>query len=739
MNGSTSARSPPNAATVSGAAAAIGSDVDERGPLDGRDRHGVEAGTRQRGRELVRDELGAGERDLEHREGLRAELLEAPVAVATGAEVDLRDRLGAGMLGCVEEQAQVDAVALDERELLEQAATACVLAAQRLDDAGEMREEQGDHRSGGQLGDAAATVSPGLERPVVEALDERDVGLGQQRPDETDDEPLGEVGDVGVAPDDEIAGGGVERFPQRVALAFARTGVGQHIDRADDTSPGRGRRRAGAVGRAVVDHHDLVDERHSLDELGADGLDDVADRRHLVARGHANRDGVRALGVDEVTRVEIAVGEGLEERPSHASIATGGAAEWQPHAVAASILLRCAACGAVSRSELAAWCDECMGPLAIEHDWPMLAPTARAAIEAGPDSMWRYASLLGIEPASGATPAGWTPLVPAPELGAAVGIDDLWVKDETANPTRSFKDRVVGTALSTAVARGFEVVACASTGNLARSLAVNAPAFGLRAVVLVPSSLDRAAQERLAAYGALVVAVDGPYDAANRLSVEAAMELDDVAWVNVSLRPWYLEGGATVGFEIVEQLGWVLPDHVVAPMASGALVCRIAGAFEAARELGLVDGASVTRISTAQPAGCAPVARAFASGARSVAPVRADTVATSLAMGDPPEGDDVLALARATGGAVLAADEHRISDDTDLVRTATGIDVEPAGGVVAGVLRRLATEGHIAAGKRVVAVLTGGVADDLAPTGVSSLVPVTIDPTLTALRAVLDT
>jgi threonine synthase len=229
--------------------------------------------------------------------------------------------------------------------------------------------------------------------------------------------------------------------------------------------------------------------------------------------------------------------------------------------------------------------------------------------------------------------------------------------------------------------------------------------------------------------------VRGPYDAANRLSVRASMELDGVGWVNVELRPWYVEGGTTVAYEIAEQLGWTAPDHVVAPMASGALVTKLHDGLEAVRRLGLVPSRP-TRISGAQPAGCAPIARAFAAGATTVAPVRdTATVAPSLAMADPPDGDRVLAIARSTGGAVVEVPEDEIADGVELLSATEAIAVEPAGGVVVAALRRMVASGAAAAGERIVAVLTGGPA----PSGMAGDVEGfgTIDPTVEALRSAL--
>jgi threonine synthase len=421
---------------------------------------------------------------------------------------------------------------------------------------------------------------------------------------------------------------------------------------------------------------------------------------------------------------------------------TGGPAVWQPGAggcsnggVPAPAVLECLACGARAGLDDGQACPRCWGQLVLVNDWAAVAATVeRQSIDSGPLSMWRYADLLPMRPPLADAAVGWTPLVRAERLGRALGLEDLWLKDETANPTGSFKDRVVAAALGRAQATGARIAATASTGNLARSLGAGAAGAGMGAVVLVPASLDVAAIGAIAATGATVLAVEGSYDAANRLSVEASMEGDGVAWVNVTLRAWYVEGATTVAYEIAEQLGWRCPDHVLAPMASGALVTKLHDGFAGLRLGGLVERAEV-RISGAQPAGCAPIARAFASGATAVAPVRPDTAVATLAMGDPPEGDRVLALTRATGGTVVEVPEDDVAAASALLAETEGVVVEPAGGVVVAALARMADSGAALRGERIVAVLTG--APPPIGMAVDATAFTTIAPTVEALRSAL--
>jgi len=362
--------------------------------------------------------------------------------------------------------------------------------------------------------------------------------------------------------------------------------------------------------------------------------------------------------------------------------------------------LRCRACGHLHDMDAAQVCERCWGPLDVAYDLDASAASLRHDLEDPARSMWRYAALLPVaDPGEAGSGVGWTPLRRAEALGRAFGLGDLWLKDESANPTGSFKDRVVAVALSRARELGAEVAACASTGNLAASVAALAPRFGMRCAVLVPAGTPA-----IAAPG--VVAVDARYDAINRLSVELADEHLDWAWVNVGLRAWYVEGGKTVGFEIAEQLGWSSPDHVVVPVASGALALKMHQGFGELAGAGLSDRSP--RLSAAQPAGCAPVAAAFAAGADDIQPVRPSTIAGSLAMGDPPDGAGVLDAVRSTGGAVDAVPEADITPAVTLLGQTEGLATEPAGGVVVAAVRRLAARGIIRPDECVVAVVTAG-------------------------------
>src|SRR5438477_4898813 len=302
--------------------------------------------------------------------------------------------------------------------------------------------------------------------------------------------------------------------------------------------------------------------------------------------------------------------------------------------------LVCRECGASCPAEPRSACDECFGPLEPVYDLERVAAeVSRPSANEGPRSLWRYEALL---PAARDERVdlgdGWSPLRRAERLGAELGLRDLWIKDETRNPTHSFKDRVVSVALTKACEFGFDTVACASTGNLAHAVAAHAAHAGLRAGVFVPAPLEAAKVTAAAAYGATVVAIDGTYDDVNRLCAEAT---EEYAWafVNVNLRPYYAEGSKTIAFETAEQLGWRAPDHVVVPIASGALLTRVAKAFRQLEAVGLIDASPNVRVSGAQAVGCNPVAAAFESGAEEVHPVRnPETIAKSLAIGDPADG-----------------------------------------------------------------------------------------------------
>ena len=368
--------------------------------------------------------------------------------------------------------------------------------------------------------------------------------------------------------------------------------------------------------------------------------------------------------------------------------------------------LRCRECGATSAVAAVYACDRCFGPLEVVYDEAQRRDVSRASIEAGPRSLWRYEQLL---PVLGEERvdlgAGLTPLVPAPRLAERIGLERLWIKDDTRNPSGSFKDRVVSVALSAARALGIRTVACASTGNLANAVAAHAAAAGMEAYVFIPDDLEQAKIIASAVYGANVVAVKGTYDQVNRLCSEIA---DDRGWgfVNVNLRPFYAEGSKTLGFEIAEQLGWRLPDHVVAPIASGSQLTKVHRAFGEMVELGLVADRPV-RMSGAQASGCGPVATAFETGADDVTPVKPATIARSLAIGDPADGRYALSVVRATGGAIIGVSDAQIVDGMRLLASTEGIFAETAGGVTIATLVELVQRGVIDRGEEVVCMVTG--------------------------------
>jgi threonine synthase len=356
--------------------------------------------------------------------------------------------------------------------------------------------------------------------------------------------------------------------------------------------------------------------------------------------------------------------------------------------------LSCRECGQIYPLGAQHACSECFGPLEVGYDFPELT---REAIAAGPPSIWRYASLLPVPSDVASRPntePGCTPLVRADRLAAALGMRAVWVKDERANPTHSFKDRVVAVALAAAVEMGFKVLACPSTGNLANAVAAAAARAGIRSVVLIPASLEPQKIVGTAVYGGTMVTVDGTYDDVNRLASELADDREDWAFVNVNVRPYYAEGSKTIGFEIAEQLGWRLPRQVVVPVASGAQLVKIDKAFRELGALGLVDEAEY-RVFGAQASGCAPVAAAFRAGLDVVQPVRPDTIAKSLAIGNPADGPYVLDVVRRTGGAVADVSDEEIVESIRLLAATEGIFGETAVGVTLATTRRLLAAGQL--------------------------------------------
>ena len=368
--------------------------------------------------------------------------------------------------------------------------------------------------------------------------------------------------------------------------------------------------------------------------------------------------------------------------------------------------LRCRGCGTAYPPTDIHTCSACLGPLEVTYERCLPAWELRAEIERGPRSLWRYARLLPIDGAVPDEAVGWTPLVRAERLGRELGLDRLYLKNDTVNPSFSFKDRVVALAAQKAKEFGYDTIACASTGNLAGAVAAAAARQGLRAVVFVPSSIEPAKITAPLVYGATLVEVDGTYDEVNRLVAQIA-EDRHWAFVNFTLRPYYVEGSKTLLFEVAEQLGWRLPDALVVPIASGAMYVNTGKAARELVECGLVEPHGL-RIFGAQPAGCAPVADAFARGADRYVPVRTPkTIAHSLAIGSPADGNAALSLARSTGATIVAADDDEIRGGIELVARTEGIFVEPAGGTTIAALARLARAGGIARNDVVVAYLTG--------------------------------
>ncbi len=379
----------------------------------------------------------------------------------------------------------------------------------------------------------------------------------------------------------------------------------------------------------------------------------------------------------------------------------------EPPAAFDHVQLRCRGCGTVYPAALEYACSKCLGPLDAVYDPAVVAERlTRGSVEAGPRSVWRYGAILPAVPQDGDLAPGFTPLVAAPRLAKALGIDgELWLKDETRNPTNSFKDRVAGVAIARARAFGLTTVGCASTGNLAGATAAAAASQGLGCVVVIPAGLEVGKVAPTVACGATVVAVRGTYDQANRLASQAA---EAFGWgiVNVNLRPWYAEGSKTVGLEVAEQLGWSLPDHVVVPVASGALLCKVHQSFGLLADHGLVERAPV-RVHGAQSDGCAPVATAFREGRDDVTPVKPSGIVKSLAIGDPADGPEVLQVARSTGGRVESVSDGEVVESIELLARTTGIFGETAAGVTVATLNRLAAAGAFASGERVVALITG--------------------------------
>jgi threonine synthase len=370
--------------------------------------------------------------------------------------------------------------------------------------------------------------------------------------------------------------------------------------------------------------------------------------------------------------------------------------------------LKCKECASEYELGAAYFCERCFGPLEVKYDHSGLdAAEAKRRIQAGSRGIWRYADFLPFSgrPADPLEP-GLTPLLRADRLAERLGVDaEIWVKNDAANPTHSFKDRVVAVAIAKAQELGFTTVACASTGNLANAVAAHAAAAGLESYVFVPSNLEEQKLLATGIYGTNLVGVRGNYDDVNRLCTQLA-ETRPWAFVNVNLRPYYAEGSKTLAFETVEQLGWELPDRVVSPIASGSLFTKLGRGFQEWLDIGLVEGGQPI-FNGAQAEGCSPVATAFAEGWDVCKPQKPDTIAKSLAIGDPADGPYAVEHARKTGGGIDSVTDQEIREGIKLLAETTGIFTETAGGVTIGVLRKLAERGELQSGERVVAYITG--------------------------------
>ena len=371
--------------------------------------------------------------------------------------------------------------------------------------------------------------------------------------------------------------------------------------------------------------------------------------------------------------------------------------------------LKCRECGRHYPKEALHVCEFCFGPLEVDYDYEAIGSVlTRARIQSRPQTMWRYRELLPIdgEPTVGFQ-VGFTPLIKADRLAKRLGLREVWVKNDTVNyPTLSFKDRVVSVALSRAREMGFDVVACASTGNLANSVAANAASAGLKNYVFIPADLETGKVLGSLVYGANVIGIHGTYDVVNRLCSEIAGKYG-WAFVNVNIRPYYAEGSKSMGYEIIEQLGWRLPDHVVVPMAGGSLITKIHKSFKEFISLGLVGKRDV-HIHGAQAEGCAPIVNAMKAGSDILKPVsKPNTIVKSLAIGNPADGFYSIQTMKQTGGWAENPNDEEVIAGIRLLAETEGIFAETAGGVTVAAAQRLAESGRIKRDESLVLCITG--------------------------------
>ncbi|MBD1848558.1 threonine synthase [Leptolyngbya sp. FACHB-711] len=401
--------------------------------------------------------------------------------------------------------------------------------------------------------------------------------------------------------------------------------------------------------------------------------------------------------------------------------------------------LKCKECGAEYEPKALHVCEYCFGPLEVAYDYSALSRlVTRQSIEAGPKSIWRYRPLLPVatnNPIDVGT--GFTPLVKANRLARRLGIKNLYIKNDAVNmPTLSFKDRVVSVALTRARELGFTTVSCASTGNLANSTAAIAAHAGLDCCVFIPSDLEAGKVLGTLIYGPTVIAVHGNYDQVNRLCSEVA-NTHGWGFVNINLRPYYSEGSKTLGYEVAEQLGWQLPDHIVAPLASGSLFTKIYKGFQEFVKLGLVEDKTV-RFSGAQAEGCSPIAQAFREERDFITPVKPNTIAKSIAIGNPADGVYALDIARKTNGNIESVNDQEVVEGIKLLAETEGIFTETAGGTTIATLKKLVEAGKIDSEETTVVYITGnGLKTQEAVQGYIGE-PLTIEPKLDSFERALE-
>lgn len=369
--------------------------------------------------------------------------------------------------------------------------------------------------------------------------------------------------------------------------------------------------------------------------------------------------------------------------------------------------LRCKICGTAYDEDAGYVCENCFGPLEVDYVTSSLKAADRARVQDGPHSLWRYHQLLPQVSQPVDIGTGFTPLIKAERLGQALGLDELYVKNDAVNPTYSFKDRVVSAGISKALDLGFDTVACATTGNLGNAVSAHAARASVDCYIFYPEDLEPAKVTMNQVYGPHLVPVRGNYDEVNRFATEV---LDEYPWafLNINLRPYYAEGSKTLAFEVAEQLQWQSPDHVVVPVAGGALLTKIWEGFSLLEELGWLEhGHHAPRVSAAQADGCAPVSHAFLRNEDRILPEKPDTIAKSLAIGQPADGPFALNAIRESGGAAAAVSDDAIREGIQLLARTEGIFTETAGGVTVASLKQLVETGAITAGERTVIYITG--------------------------------